>query len=109
MDLIHVIMLVITILGAAVCFILFIVGLIQGLREPYRPEEYWGESSYRETRIQHTDCFGAWDGYSVPGEGGEIRHYDAFGVFQGTSKKTDRSMVHFDAFGTIIGYTKEEW
>lgn len=72
-----------------VLVILMAIGFIKGLKEPYRPEAMSTENSaYPETRIQHVDCFGTWDGYSVPGDSeGEWKHFNSFGTQIGSSKK----------------------
>lgn len=69
--------------------ILMAIGFIKGLKEPYRPENVHTESSaHPENRIQHIDCFGTWDGYSVPGDNeGERKHFASFGTQIGSSKK----------------------
>lgn len=72
-----------------VLVVLMVVGFVKGLREPYKPEEFGsGGSAYPDNRIQHVDCFGTWDGYSVPGDKeGEWKHFNWFGMQIGSSKK----------------------
>ena len=92
--------------------ILMAIGFIKGLKEPYRPENVRTESSaYPENRIQHIDCFGTWDGYSVPGDKeGEWKYFDSFGICQGISRNmTDGTVAHYDPFGVQIGSSKKGW
>ena len=77
-------------LVSAILFGLLIYGFIQGVKEgPHSPEYYTGSllPELPENRIQHVDAFGTWDGYSVLGENGEMKHYDWMGTYQGTSKR----------------------
>ena len=92
MDLINIIMLVIAILGAAIYVVLFIIGFIQGLREPCTEHTY-GESllfpQLDQMDTVYTDMRGTHIGYS----------------------KTDHSTgktTYYDPFGTQV-FSKEEW
>lgn len=68
--------------------VLMVIGFVEGLREPYKPEGFGsGGSAYPNNRIQHVDCFGTWDGYSVVFKNGEIKRYDWMGTYQGSSKQ----------------------
>ena len=90
--------------------VLMVIGFVKGLREPYKPEEFGsGGSAYPDNRIQHVDCFGTWDGYSVPGDKeGEWKYFDSFGICQGISRNmTDGTVAHYDPFGVQIGSSKK--
>lgn len=95
-----------------VLVVLMVIGFVKGLREPYKQEGFGsGNSDYPDNRIQHADCFGTWDGYSVPGDKeGEWKHFDSFGICQGTSRNmADGTVAHYDLFGVQIGSSKKGW
>ena len=101
-------------LVSAFLFGLLIYGFIQGVKEgPHSPEYYTGSllPELPENRIHHVDAFGTWDGYSVPGDKeGEWKHFDSFGICQGTSRNmADGTVAHYDPFGIQVGSSKKGW
>lgn len=81
--------LVIILLSAITIFVstLFAVGFVQGINEPANIEGLCsGGNSLPENRIQHINCWGTWDGYTIEDDG-VLHHYDSFGKKTGTSHR----------------------